>query len=254
MVLCLNLATYETAISWFSQKTVGSDYFPNTKGTLEWRRGGGGVQRGMWEGEGGSQARLDDALGPLLPLTLILVFFFCENLLRPRGDFIVWRGFALVPTKCPKWELLIWKTFNFSTSGVLNHVGGAHSNHRPTEWHAQGCRFSRKSMFFSPLKTHIKGCTSPCHLPLPIHHFPPLIYTLALEVPDFDRSLSSTCVAGSDPVPCTVDKTQGHQNPIRPSAQPDLELASHSGFWLPSSFLAPWGFLNFLVCYIFPAF
>lgn len=53
-----------------------------------WSEGGVG-QRGTWQGKGGSQARLDDILGPLLPLTLILVFFFCENLLRPRGDFLV---------------------------------------------------------------------------------------------------------------------------------------------------------------------
>lgn len=60
-----------------------------------------------------------------------------------------------------------------------------------------------------------------------------LIYTLTLQVPDFDRSLSSSSLSGTDLVPCVIVKTQGHQICPTPSSPPALIFTSHSGLWPP---------------------
>ena len=107
-----------------------------------------------------------------------------------------------------------------------------------------GCRFSQN------LFHHSKPKSSPAYflvIPFANALFPFNTYTLTLEVPGFDRSLSSTSVPDTGPVPRIAVKTQEHQNPSTPSAPLASTPVSHCGLLPPPSLLAPRDFLTLLL-------
>lgn len=111
-----------------------------------------------------------------------------------------------------------------------------------------------KKPFFSPLKTQIKSCIFPCHLPLPIHHFLPLNLHFDFRSSRFRQK--SEFYLPTWHRPCPVHSCE---NPRAPNLYNTLLTACLDmcfPLWLiapslPTSFLAPQGFLDFLVCYTF---